>query len=783
MQTGTHFRTCNLCEATCGLAIEVEQGKITSIRGDTEDRFSRGYICPKALALQDVHEDPDRLRTPLRRNGDAWEEISWEEAFSTVATRLAGIQKIHGRNAIGVYLGNPNVHNHGAMLAMMPFLQALGTHNRFSATSNDQLPHMLANLELFGHQALFPIPDIDHTDLFICIGANPMASNGSLMTVPDFRGRLKDLQARGGRFVAIDPRRTETADRADAFHYIRPGSDALLLMAMVNTVFAEGLAQTANQQGWLKDLDLVRLAAGPFTPEKVSVHTGIDAQAVRELTRDLANTPRALIYGRMGTSTQAHGGVATWLLYVLNILTGKLDRPGGMLFTAPAVDLVTLGGLSGQKGHFGRRYSRVRGLPEFGGEFPSSTMADEILTPGEGQIRAFVAVAGNPALSSPNGRRLEQAFAQLDFMVSVDYYLNETNRHADIILPPVASLERSHYDLIFNALAVRNVAKFADALFEPAPDARTDWEIMLELGQRLSAEKKRGWQDSISWKLMKLLGPDRLTDLLLRTGPYGVKVLPGGGLLEPGFDSLTRLLPRKHWLRELLDMGPYGRPGRSLPKGLSLGKLRKNPHGIDLGPLRPSLPQRLQTHDGKINLAPRRYLADVERLQARLDNPPPADALQLIGRRQLRSNNSWMHNSRRLVKGKSRCTAVVNPADAARLGLTDGQSVQAHSDVGRIVLPVEVSDRIMAGVVSIPHGWGHDGQGTRLAVAEAHAGASVNDLIDDHQVDPVSGVSVLNGQYVWLTPVPSSSPATGARRAPGKSRQYNEDNPAATLSE
>lgn len=757
MQTGTHYRTCNLCEAMCGVAIEVADGQITSIKGDSADRFSRGHICPKAIALKDIHEDPDRLRKPLRKKGKGWEEISWEQAFKTVARKLGAIQKAHGRNAVGVYLGNPNVHNHGAMLAMTPFLRALGTQNRFSATSNDQLPHMLANLEMFGHQGMFPIPDIDNTDLFICIGANPMASNGSLMTVPDFKGRLKALQKRGGRFVVIDPRRTETAEKADDFHFIRPGSDALLLMAMINTLFAEGLVDPGRAVQWQQDLDLVRLAALPFTPEKTAPVTGMTADSIRALARDLAATPRALIYGRIGTSTQSHGGLATWLLYVLNILTGKLDRVGGMLFTQPAVDLVTLGAITGQKGHMGARHSRVRGLPEFGGEFPSSTMADEILTPGQGQIRAFVTVAGNPALSSPNGRRLEQAFGQLDFMVSVDYYLNETSRHADIILPPTASLERSHYDLIFNMMAVRNVAKYSDALFKPAEYARSDWQILLELGHRIAREKGAGWRDELSWRALKALGPDRLVDLMLRSGPYGTPIQPGRKLLQPALQKLVDVLPNRHWLRELLRMGPHDRRWRGLTKGLTLDKLRDNPHGLDLGPLQPTLPDRLNTRNGRINLAPRRYLADVERLLVSLEAEVQGGSMQLIGRRHLRSNNSWMHNSQRLVKGKVRCTALVHPEDAERLGLHEGEEARISSGVGQIVLPVEVSDSIMPGVVSVPHGWGHDRTGTRLTVAEAHAGASINDLIDDRQVDPLSGVSVLNGQMVFLEPVPPAA--------------------------
>lgn len=750
MENGTHYRTCHLCEAMCGVAIEVQDGRIASIKGDHDDPLSRGHICPKAVALQDLHEDPDRLRKPIRKTGSGWQEMEWDEAFDLVADRLHQTRKDHGRNSIGVYLGNPNVHNHGALVTTMPLLRAIGSQNRFSATSNDQLPHMLASLEMFGHQILFPIPDIDHTDLFICIGANPMASNGSLMTVPDFRGRLKAMQQRGGRMVVIDPRRTETAKLADQFHFIRPGSDALMLMAMVHTLFEEGLVDTGPAERLVKDVDLLRLASLAFTPEAVSDHTGISAEDIRALARDLATTRKAALYTRMGTSTQRFGGLTTWLAYCLNILTGKLDAPGGVLFSQPAIDLVELGALSGQNGHFGKRHSRVKGLPEFAGEYPSSTMADEMLTPGEGQIRAFVTVAGNPVLSSPNGRRLEQGFEGLEFMVSVDYYLNETTRHADVILPPTAALERSHYDLIFSMFAVRNFAKYSEALYDAGPDSRHDWQILLELAHRLEQRRRGGrlpFRAELGWRAFKQIGPDPILDLLLRSGPYGADAGPVRGVLQPAVDLVLDILPKRHPLRGLARLSPLNRRWQELPKGLSLKALRDNPHGVDLGPLQPSLPDRLYTRDGKINLAPRRYLDDLGRLHEALAAPAGAE-LQLIGRRHVRSNNSWMHNSQRLVKGKDRCTLMIHPKDASRLGLQAADSAQIKTTAGQIVLPVEITEDVMPGVVSIPHGWGHDREGTGQAIAANHAGASINDVISDTDVDPLSGTSVLNGQTV-----------------------------------
>jgi len=752
MENGTHYRTCHLCEAMCGVAIEVQDGHIQSIKGDADDPLSQGYICPKAVAMQDLHEDPERLRKPVRRTAEGWQEMEWDEAFDLVADRLHQVREEHGRNSIGAYLGNPNVHNHGALIAGLPFLKALGTQNRFSATSNDQLPHMLASLEMFGHQILFPIPDIDRTDLFMCIGGNPMASNGSLMTVPDFRGRVKSLKARGGKLVVIDPRRTETAQIADEFHFIRPGTDALLLMAMVHTLFEENLVDLGHAEKWTKDVDLIRLASLGFKPETVSQHTGLAADDIRGLARQLATTRKAALYSRMGTSTQAFGGVATWLAYVLNILTGKLDTTGGMMFTQPAVDMVALGAMAGQSGHFGRRFSRVKKLPEFGGEFPASTMADEMLTPGEGQIRAFVSIAGNPVLSSPNGGRLDKAFGNLDFMVSVDYFLNETTRHADVILPPTSGLERSHYDLIFSMFAVRNTAKYSPALFDAGEDSRHDWQILLELAHRLEKRRAGGrlpLRMEAGWRAFKQIGPDPILDLMLRSGPYGADIGPARGVFQPAIDLVMDILPEGHPVRGLAKLSPLNRHWQDLPKGLSVRSLTRLPNGVDLGPLRPCMPERLFTPDHKVNLAPRRYLADLDRLHRFLDQPPTTDLL-LIGRRHMRSNNSWMHNSQRLVKGKERCTLMISPKDAARSGLQTGDSAEVSTPTGRIVLPVEITDDIMPGVVSVPHGWGHDRSGIGQAVAAAHAGASINDVISDEQIDPLVGTSVLNGQSVHV---------------------------------
>jgi anaerobic selenocysteine-containing dehydrogenase len=705
----THFRTCNLCEAMCGIAIAVEGGRILSIRGDEDDPFSRGHICPKAVALQDLHEDPDRLRRPLRRRGTDWEEISWDAALDEAAERLAAIQEAHGRESVAVYQGNPTVHNHGSAIFGQALLRSLGTRSRYSATSVDQLPQMLAALSMFGHQLLLPVPDVDRTRYFLVLGANPLASNGSLMTAPGIERRLKDLKARGGRLVVVDPRRTETAAIADLHVPIRPGTDALLVLALLHVLFAEGLVRPGALAEFTDGIDEVRALVAPFTPESVEGATGVSAGVARRIARDFAACEAAVAYGRVGVSMQEFGGLASWLLNVLNVVTGNLDRPGGAMFTRPAVDLVAFSARVGQRGHFDKGRSRVRGLPEFGGEYPVAALAEEMETPGAGQIRALVTSAGNPVLSTPNGRRLDRALAGLEYMVSIDPYLNETTRHAHLILPPTTALEHDHYDVVFHTLAVRNTAKHSPALFAPAPDARHDWQIMLGLARRLDARKGRlGWRARATYAVLGRLGPTGLVDVLMRSGPYG------------------------SW--------------RSPLRGLSLRRLRRAPHGVDLGGLEPCLPGRLYTRDRRIRLAPDRFVRDLERLRA--SAVAADDGLRLIGRRDLRSNNSWMHNSLRLVKGRDRCTLLMHPDDAGRRGLLDGQRVRVSSRVGSVEAAVQLTPDVMPGVVCLPHGWGHDREGARLGVARAHAGVSFNDLSDDQCVDALCGTARFSGTPV-----------------------------------
>lgn len=750
-----HLRTCNLCEAMCGLEITHDKGQILSIKGDKNDPLSKGHICPKAVALQDIHNDPDRLRYPLLKTPQGWERISWDNAFNEVASRLRNIQAKHGNNAVGVYLGNPNIHNLGTMLTLLPFLSALGTHNRYSATSVDQLAPMLVAMKMFGNQLLFPVPDIDRTDMMICLGANPMASNGGLMTAPGFKQRVKALQDRGGKLIVIDPRKTETAAIADQHHFIQPGSDALLLMAILHTLFRQDLIDTGRLTNHIQGLNIVKNMVAGFTPQKVARLTGIKAKDIRQLAMAFAKAPRACFYGRMGASTQEFGTITNWLINLVNTLTGNLDEPGGVMFTRPAVDLPGLANFSGQTGSFNSRKSRVKKYPEFGGEFPSATLADEILTPGKGQIKALVTCAGNPVLSLPNGNKVEKALGQVDFMVSIDFYLNETTQHADIILPPTGPLEHDHYDLSLNMVTVRNTAKYSQALYKPMPETRHDWQIFLELTRRLQSHSPLKWAaGELTYQALKRLGSEGMLDLLLRFGPYGV----APEALSQTQKTLVSMLYKRYSrgsIGQLLDAGPYSRHTQGAKHNLSINKLKKNPHGIDLGPLQPCFPERLGNHGKAINLVPKVFMNDIVRLQKRLESKDKLapDSFLLIGRRDLRSNNSWMHNSQRLVKGKNRCTAQIHPSDAERLGVLDGNPVIISTKVGEIEICAEITDNVMSSVICIPHGWGHQRPGAKLAVAQQHAGVSVNDITDDQSIDELTGVAAFNGQRVTLSTI------------------------------
>ncbi|MDQ3339106.1 MAG: molybdopterin-dependent oxidoreductase [Myxococcota bacterium] len=725
-------RICPLCEASCGLEIGVRDEQLVAIRGHEADVFSAGFICPKGAALRELHEDPDRLRAPLVKRDGVHVEVTWEEAFAEIERRLPPIIAAHGKDAVALSIGNPAAHKFGLLLYGARLGRALGTRNVYSASTLDQMPKQLSAGLMFGHWLSIPVPDIERTQLLVILGANPMVSNGSLWTVPDFRGRAKAMQARGGKLVVIDPRRTETAAIADQHVFIRPGADVFLLAGVVNALFADGHAKTGPH---VEGRDAVERAVADFTPERVAARCGIEAREIRELARALATTERAAVYGRIGTCTQEYGTLASWLIDVINVVTGHLDTPGGAMFPkAAAFAANTLGTPGRGKGiSTGRRTSRVSRAPEVFGELPMGCLAEEIETPGDGQIKALISIASNPALSAPNGPRITAALASLELMVSVDIYLNETTRHADVILPGLSPLEESHYDVAFPQLAYRNAARYSAPVFTPPPDHPPEWQILLRLlaiatGRGANIDVRALDDELAAADVQRVAGPQ--TELVLRA--LGDAVGP----------------------ERLLDLalrgGPYGDRFGLVPDGLTLARVKAATGGIDLGPLEPRIPELLRTPSGKIELAPPMLIDDLGRARADLDRPVPD--LVLVGRRQLRSNNSWMHNLPMLAKGPFRCVALVHPVDATRLGLTDGGRAQLANGNRAIEVVVGISDEMRPGVVSLPHGWGHDQPGTRMTVAAERPGANINAILDETQRDPLSGNAVLSGVAVTMQP-------------------------------
>lgn len=687
-----HYRACNLCEAICGIEIKHADGVVLSIAGDRLDPFSRGHICPKAVALKDIYEDKNRLKFPVKRTGNDWEEISWTEAFDEIETKIKDVQSHSGRNAVAVFQGNPSVHNFGTLLSSGELLKSLKTQNNFSATSVDQLPHHFAAWTMFGHPLLMPIPDIDRTDYFLIFGANPLASNGSLMTAPGVINRLEKIKKRGGKTVLVDPRQTETTRAASEHFFIKPASDVFLLLAIVHTLFAENLVDLGRLADFTDGVEILREISINFAPETVSDLTGVSAPEIRRIAVEFGTAKTAVCYGRMGVSVQTFGSLCHWLINSINVLTGNFDEAGGAMFTAPAFDLLAQ---AKSANIFNRWQSRVRGLPEFMSELPVAALAEEILGEGEGQIKALITSCGNPVLSTPNGGQLEKALQKLHFMVSIDIYINETTKLADIILPPATGLETSHYDVIFNHFAVRNQAKYSAPLFPKADGAKYDWEIFQELSHRLSGKSEP----------LNLVAPEAKLDFGLKFGSYK----------------------------------------------MSLENLRANPHGVDLGELNSCLPERLLTANKRVNLAPKAFINDLERLKSVVAETNNTEfPFVLIGRRHLRDNNSWLHNSERLVKGKNRCTILVNPADADNLKIKTSQIIRVSSRVGAIEIPCEISDKIMAGVVSIPHGYGHGRSGVRLDTAKNHAGVSVNNLTDERVLDELTGNAAFSNVRVCL---------------------------------
>ena len=727
------YRICPLCEACCGLEVKTRGELVIGIRGAPDDVFSAGYICPKGYALKDLHEDPDRLRRPLLKRDGRFVEVGWDEAFAEIERRLLPVIESHGRDAVAITVGNPSAHKYGLILYFARLAKALGTKNVFSASTLDQMPKQLSSGLMFGHWLSVAVPDIERCDHLLVIGANPIASNGSLWTVPDFRGKAKAMRERGGRLVVIDPRRSETAEVADAHHFIRPGADVYLLAAMVQALFAEDRVRLGRLAAHVEGLEALRAAVAPFTPERVAARCAIDAAVIRQLARDLADAERGCVYGRIGTCTQAYGTLSSWLVDVLNVLTGHLDEPGGAMFPKAAAFAHNTAGKpgSGRGITTGRHRSRVSGAPEVFGELPVTCLSEEIETAGPGQVRALIAIACNPVLSMPGGARLSAALGTLDFMVSLDIYLNETSRHADVILPGPSPLEDSHYDAPFPQLSFRNHARYSGAVFAPPPGQPPEWQNLLRLAaivqgrgagadvlalddEFVEAEVRKFAGDhtpAVLQAVSAYRGPDRLLELALRSGPYGDQFGLKAG-------------------------------------GLTLAQVQAAPAGIDLGPLQPRIPELLRTPSGRIELAPAMLIGDLPRALA--DLATPAAPLVVIGRRDVRTNNSWMHNLPTLAKGPFRCTALVHPDDARRAGLADGTQATLRHDGRELVVQVELSEAMMPGVISLPHGWGHDQPGARLSVAALRPGVNLNHLLDDRLRDPLSGNAVLSGVPVEL---------------------------------
>ena len=738
--TGTALRICPFCEATCGLTLTIEDGRVTGARGDREDVFSAGFICPKGASFAELDNDPDRLSRPMLRRDGVLTEATWDEAFTVVADRLGEVIREHGGASVGVYLGNPNAHTVAGSLYPPLIIRGLGTRQAFSASTLDQMPKHVALGHMFGSPVAFTVPDLDRTDYLVIIGANPLVSNGSVTTAADFPGKLRALRKRGGKLTVIDPARTRTAELADRHIAPRPGTDGALLFAVVHVLFEEGLVATdlGGIAEHVNGLDDVRSLAAGFSPEDVSVHCGVPADDIRAFARELAAAPTAAVYGRIGTSTVEFGTLASWLVDVINILTGNLDRPGGAMFPlGPAVP-APRPPKPGRGFRTGRWHSRVSGYPEVLSEIPTAALAEEIDTPGDGQIKAMITIAGNPVLSAPDGDRLDKALDGVGFMVSIDPYLNETTRHADVILPPPPPSQSPHFDFALNNLAVHNNVRYSPPAL-PLDGRPDEAEILSRIALVLYGVGVDGDPSLVDEQVIATTLAKEIAD---PTSPVSGRPV----------DELTAMLAAGAGYERRLDMmlrlGPYGDAFGARPDGLTLERLKAAPHGIDLGPLQPRLPQVLRTPSGRIELAPEPLVADAARLRDSLGKD--ADRFVLIGRRHLRSNNSWMHNVPALAGGTNRCTLQMHPDDVADLGLSDTAKIKGPG--GELLAPIEPMPGMRRGVVSLPHGWGHDRGGTRLGVASGEPGVNVNQLNDGNQLDPLSGTAVLNGIPVDIAP-------------------------------
>ncbi|MDG2050744.1 MAG: molybdopterin-dependent oxidoreductase [Myxococcota bacterium] len=735
-QAEIRTKTCPLCEAMCGLRIQIEAGQVTKIRPNPKDVWSQGYMCPKGAALGELHHDPDRIRFPQIKREGRFVAVSWSEAFDEIHRRLPPIIESDGIEAMTVYFGNPVAHNFSLSRYAAAFIPMSNIPVTYSAGTVDQWPKNLSSALLFGGMWTFPIPDVDRCEYLIVMGANPHASQGSLLACADLLGRMDAIRERGGRVIVIDPRRTGTVEHADEWLAIRPGGDAALLMAWVNVLFEENRVDLGELEGRVEGLDRVALACRPFTPEAVVDRTGLAADDIRRIARELASADRAAVYGRIGTCNQEFGTLASWLVDVVNILTAHLDRPGCAMFANPiAWSLTSFRPPEFADGYsFGRWHSRVRGAPEVLGQFPASCLSEEIATPGPGRIRALLTIAGNPVLSTPGGDRLDKALPELDFMISIDNWINETTQHADVILPGQSVLEQPHYDEMIWSWAVRSAGKFSPALFDLPEGAWAEWEVLLMLAALVNGASP----ESIDLEAL---------DQLFFTGLVaGFAQSPGSTIEGRDPAEIVALTPGcgpERILDFQIRTGPFGEGYGADPEGLTLAKVKAEPNGIDLGPMRPRLDQVISTKSGNVELAPEYILGDLPRLEESLECSQ--DGLQLISRRHVRSNNSWMHNAPALMTGKDRCTLLIHPEDARPRGLEDGMQAEVQSRAGRVEVAVEVTEEMRPGVVCLPHGFGHDRPGTRLAVASARPGICNNVLAPGDLVDHLSGNAQVNG--------------------------------------
>ena len=729
-QSQFHYRTCHLCETMCGIEVEHDGKNIIAIRGDQNDVLSKGNICPKATGLQDIHTDPDRLRKPLIRqridpakksDKDGWREVEWDEAINFAAEGVAATQRQHGTGAAGSYCGRSTAHNIGALLGVNLLRKGLETRHIYTGSTCDQVPHNFAWHHMLGHQFFATVPDIDRTDYFLMLGTNPKISNGAMMsTGANAYKKLNAIRERGGKAVLIDPRRNETAPYCDEHHFIKPNTDALLLIGLIKSIIDNGLTDLGRLEPDIVGYEQVVRMIDDFELNQIARATGISVETIERLAREFADADKAVCYGRTGVSMVEFGGLCLWLIMVLNIITGNLDKPGGMMFPRNAID-----SLPATSSSYDRYRSRIRQRPEFGGEFPMAILGDEILTPGDGQLKALIALAGNMVLSMADGNHTEKALSALDFMVSIDPYLNETTRFADVILPPAGPFEKQHYDLFYHTYDTINWAKYSPALFKPKSKVYTDYEIIGELMEGIRAKRATSLVQSLTvrvtgWISRKLLSVDRIIDLGLRFGPYGSGINP--------FNTT----------------------------GLNLKRLKKAPHGVFLGELTPCLPKRLFTSDKTIRLAPQPMLDDLPRLKAHLDKlqsqAEETDTLQIISRLTNRTLG-WMHHSHRLVKGRNPVELIMHPEDARARSITTNTLVRVSTERDAIEVPVKISDDIMPGVVCLPHLWGHNRPGTRQRVANATPGASYNDLTSVADIDELTGNAIFNGVRVHVTTV------------------------------